>query len=348
MKRSIIFLFVFSLILSVPVSSQGLLKKVTGAMKDELLGKSGKSSASQDPEPPCACSDAELVVGLGGKYNLNYKELYISIADDGSVLMQDRQSGNYYVAKDGVTTGPYQAGDPRISGYENYDPSDNSMETLLKKYKGYISKSGDKYLITFGGKTYGPYAQINNFAVTKSKDKFAALVTENIVMTESEGKKMDAAVANAKTDQEKMELAMKYAQQMQQKMMQGGGPTSITPKLVTNYTDPTFNPMLGGTINGNMKYDDILVSSYDKVLDLQGKTVIALKQDHIGAQELFVSSDNSRYAFVQYGSLVFSNNNTPITDLINPHLIKVNGIVYIAYMYYSPKKNSLMQCKIAF
>ncbi len=348
MKRSIAFLVVLSLILSVPVNAQGLLKKVTGAMKDELLGTSNKTNANQDPEPSCACSDAELVVGFGGKLKLNYKELTISTMDDGSILMQDRISGNYYVAKGGTTTGPFQAGDPRITGFENYDPDDTSMETAMKKYKGFISKSGDKYLITFGGKTYGPYVQINNFTVTKSKDKFAALVTENIVVNETEGKSMDEAIKNAKTDQERMDLAMKYTQQMQQKMMQGGGPGSITPKLVTNIPNTTFNPSLGGTINGNMKFDDILVSAYDKIQNLQGKTLITLKQEHYGAPQIFVSSDNSRYAYTQYGGLMFSNSSTQLTDLFNPHLIKVGGTVYLAYMYYSPKKNALMQCKIAF
>ena len=37
-----------------------------------------------------------------------------------------------------------------------------------------------------------------------------------------------------------------------------------------------------------------------------------------------------------------------MSDLFNPHLVKVGGQVYIAYMYYSPKRNSLMQCKIPF
>jgi len=34
---------------------------------------------------------------------------------------------------------------------------------------------------------------------------------------------MEEAIKNAKTDQEKMDLSMKYSQQMMQKMQQGGG-----------------------------------------------------------------------------------------------------------------------------
>jgi len=348
MKRSLIFVLVLSLIFTIPAGAQTLFKKVTNAMKDELLGTSGKTSQSQDPEPSSACSDAELVADLSGKYKLDYKELTITSMDDGSLLMQNRISGEYFILKGGVMTGPIPAGDARIAGFENYDPDDTSSETMLKRYRNYISKSGNKYMITFSGKSYGPYAEIASFTVTKSKDKFAALVVENIVVTENEGKKMDAAMANAKTDQEKMQLAMQYAQQMQQKMMQGGGPESMTAKLVTNIPDATFSPMTGGSLKGNMKYDDILVSAYDKVLDLQGKNVITLKQEHAGASEIFVSSDNSKYAVTQYGTIFLSNSSTPLTDLFNPQLIRSGGSVYLAYMYYSPKKNAIMQCKIAF
>ena len=48
------------------------------------------------------------------------------------------------------------------------------------KYPNYIVQSGDKYIIKFNGKNFGPYAIITDFAVSQSKDKFAALVTENV------------------------------------------------------------------------------------------------------------------------------------------------------------------------
>ena len=98
---------------------------------------------------------------------------------------------------------------------------DKSEAGFLAKYKPYITKSGDKYLITFAGKKYGPYARIDNFTVSKSKDKFAAMATETVVVTEDQGKKMEEAMKNAKSDQERMDLAMEYAQQMQQTMTAG-------------------------------------------------------------------------------------------------------------------------------
>jgi hypothetical protein len=348
MKRFILLFITISLLYAVPASSQGLLKRVTGAMKDELLGtnKSGNSK-EQAPEPACACDGAELVLDLGGKDKLDYSEISICSKDDGSLLIQSRMTGTYTIVKDGVSQGPIQAGDPRIAGYNCNDNPDNSIESLLLRYKDYISKSGDKYVIKFGGKTYGPFAQIGQFGITRSKDKFAAVATENIPVTQDEGKKMDEAIEKAKTDQEKMELAMQYTQQMQQKMMQGGGPESISPKVVTNIPDASFNPIAGGTFNADMKYDDILVTAYDKILDMQGNTVMNIKPEHTGVNRIFVNTANTRYAAYNYGTLIFSDNTT-LAEIFNPYLMKSDGKVYLTYMYYSPKKNSIMQCKISF
>jgi len=71
-----------------------------------------------------------------------------------------------------------------------------------------------------------------------------------------------------------MDLAMKYSQELQQKMMAGGGPMSTLPKLVTSVPNATLDPMkaMGGTLNGNIKFDDLFVVAYDKILDLQGNS----------------------------------------------------------------------------
>ncbi len=230
---------------------------------------------------------------------------------------------------------------------EPTDENDNSVESLLLKNKPYISRSGDKLLITFGGKTYGPYGRIDKFTVTKSKEKFAALVVENIMTTEDQVKRMNEAMKNAKTDQERMDISMKYAQEMQNSMMQSGGPSTIMPKLVTNIPNASIDPMKSLSATGKIKYDDILVVAYDKILDLQGKTVITLKPELAASDVLFVNTSNTKYAVGGYGNLTFSDNTT-LSDLFNPHLVKTDGKIYLAYMYYSPKKNAIMQCKIPF
>jgi hypothetical protein len=303
---------------------------------------------SQDPEPSCACDDAELVVDLGGSLKLDYKETNISTMDDGSILLQDKMSGNYFIVKDGVTQGPFKEGDPKIAGFDN-NREESAQEQLLLRYKKYISRSGDKFLITFGGKTYGPYGQLSSFALTMSKDKFAALVVENIIATEADGAAMEKAINNAKTDQERMQLAMKYSQQMQQKVMAGGGPASIIPSLVSNVPGAKYDMMTqsGSSPSGEVKYDEIMMVSVNKIFNLQGQQVLTLKNEHIGASKIFVKSNNTEYAIYNYGSVIFSNGKS-LTDLFNPHFIKTGGQIYLAYNYYSPKRNALMQCKIPF
>lgn len=347
MKRSALLLAAVCLLISNNVFSQNLLKKVGQAVANEVLGSgTGSSSSGADPEPSCACDDAVLIVDLGGSLKINYKETNISTMDDGALLLQDRIAGNYYIARNGVIQGPLQAGDPKIAGFDNSD--EEGTNVLLIRYKDYISRSGEKYLITFKGKTYGPYGQINGFAVTRSKEKFAALVVENVIVSEMDGEAMEKAIKNAKTDQERMQLAMKYSQQMQQKMMSGGGPSSITSKLVSNIPDLSFDPVMqpASSLNGNMKFDEILIPAYNKIYNLQGKEVVTLKNEHIGAENIFVKSDNSKYAIYNYGTITFSDGKN-LTDLFNPVLIK-SGQVYLSYMYYSPKRNAIMQCKIPF
>jgi hypothetical protein len=356
MRKSFLFILALCILTVNTLDAQkgSLLKKVGKSMTDELIGKpadtgSGTKSVSTEPEPGCSCDKPELIMDLGGKLKLDYRELSINVMDDGSILAKQRGSEEYYIVKNGVTQGPIAANDPRVAAFEAYDKDSQSTESLLLMYKSYISRSGDKFIINFGGKTYGPYAQIANFAISRSKEKFAATVVENIIVTGNQGKKMDEAIKNAKTDQEKMDLAMKYSAEMQQNIMQAGGIESTTPKIVTNVPDASFDPTkaMGGTLNGNVKYDDIVIIAYDKVIDLHDKTLISLKQDDIGASEMFINSANTKYAVYSYGELKFSDG-TSLSELFNPYLVKVNGQVYLAYMYYSPKRNSIMQCKIPF
>lgn len=345
MKKTILLLLTLCLIGAFPVNGQGLLKKVANSMKDELLGT---KKGNTDPEPACACSDAEQIVGLGGgKMQIDYKEATISTMDDGSLLLFDKLSQKYYIVKDGVTTGPLSEGDPRLTGFTETKNGEDAVAAILVRYKDYISKSGEKYLITFGGNKYGPYAAIYSFYVTKSKDKFAAKVVDNIAVTESDGKKMDEAIKNAKTQQEKMDLAMKYTQQMQQKVMESGGAEGITQKIVTNIPGALTGLTSGmnGIINAKAKYDDIVTISLTKVNDLTGKTLLTLKQEDAMIDNIFINTANTKYAIYNYGTIKISDG-TNYTDTFNPHLIKNGSQVYLAYMYYSPKKNAIMQCKI--
>jgi hypothetical protein len=353
MKKSF-FLITFCIILAYPALSQGLLSKVKNSVSKELSGNSdegtAKNSQKPAPEPLCACNNAVPVIDLG-KYQIDYKEITISIKDEGSVLLKDKISGKFYVTKNGMTEGPYVEGDPHLKGFLPTGDEDNESDNAdgwLLKYPGFISKAGDKYMIRVDGKSYGPYAQIHDFAVSRSKLKFAAVIVENQLVTEDQGKAMEEAIKNARTDQERMQIAMKYSQQMQQNMMQGGGPGSIQPKIVSNIpgaiTDAT--ELMGGSLRGNIKYDDILFVTPSGIMDLQGNKVLSLDYG-ISYENLFVNTSNTAYAGYNYGTLTFSDKKT-LSELFNPYLTKSDGKVFLTYMYYSPSKNSIMQCKLPF
>jgi hypothetical protein len=170
---------------------------------------------------------------------------------------------------------------------------------------------------------------------------------DEVIATEAEGKKIEEAMEKAKTDQERMELAMKYSQQMANKMMQGGGPQSTMPKLVTNVPDANIDMYSGEMSNlvGNAKFDEILAVNFQNVRDLQGKTIMKMSQEMFGSDRYFINTSNSKYAYFNYGTLTFSDGKT-LTDCFNPHLVKTGGQVYLVYMYYSPKRNAIVQCKI--
>jgi hypothetical protein len=356
-KFSFLYLALCLIILN-PVSGQksGFLNKVSKSAND-ILGKSDNAGqagkAKTQPEPSCASDQATIAMDLGGKVQVDYQELSISILSDGRILAQHIGTKEYYVAKDGVTSGPFKAGDPQIADFvpkETENTDDKSEAAFLAKNKPYITKSGEKFLITFEGKKYGPYARIDYFTVSKSKDKFAALCTQTVVMTEAQGEDMETAMKNAKDDQERMELSMKYAQELSETMVKGGGAEGIKSKLISNIPNAFYDPitMNNAIPNGEVKFDDILMVTYDnKVYDIRGKMLFTMKQEAMSTKTLFVSEDNSKYAFYNSGTLNFSDN-TKMTELFNPHLVKVEGKIFISYMYYSPKHSAVMQHKIPF
>ncbi len=361
MKKNVLLLITLCIFLGSPVNAQvnRLLNKVTKSVSDKIDGKPAESTknTNTEPEPKCACEKPELVADLL-KLNLGYNELSIITNDEGALLLSEKHSNDYYIVKDGVTQGPIKVGDPRLEGFDIPDNSmapDNSGSDPNKEQKDpwannkYITKTGEKYLIKFDGKSYGPYATIQQFKVSISKDKFAAMVVQTVPISNAEGEKMQKEIDNAKTEQEKQELAMKYNQKMMQKMMEGGGPNSTLPKLVTNIEDANYDMLTsqGGVLNSDIKYDAILFKTYDKVVDLSNNVLFELKQDARSSEDLFINTTNSIYAWYNSGTLSFSDNKV-MSELFNPHLVKLDGQVYLAYMYFSPKRGSIMQCKIPF
>jgi len=352
MKKSIILLLTICIFIGNPLNAQfgKFINKVSKSVANEFTEKPGSKPGDPGPEPKCACESPLLIFDLGGKLQLMFSEITLNVSDDGTLLVKDKVSGDFYLVKDGVTQGPLKAGDPRLKEFREADVEGNGNENDKKTWNDeYITKTGDKYQIKFNGKSYGPYGVIRQFKVSKSKDKFAAEVIENVPVSETEGAKMDEAIKNAKTEQEKMDLAMQYSQQMAKNIQAGGGAMSTMPKIVSNIPGVTLDLMkyMGGFLNNSSKYNEILYTAYDKVLDLQNNILINLKQDATMAENLYINTANTKYAWYKYGTLTFSDGSA-MSDLFNPQLSKNEGTVNLTYMYYSPKSNAIMQCKIPF
>lgn len=344
MKKLVTTFLIISLISITSANAQvgKFLKNVKNNVTQDLMGK--PDNTKPGPEPPCACDPADLIVDLG-KYKIGYTELNIDVLADGKIVLQDKMTGSYYLVKDGVTEGPLKENDPRVKQFEKIVKEDDSKAAMMNLYKDYIFKQGERYIIKFAGKTYGPYDLISYFALTRSKNNFAATVTETMVVTENDGKKMEEAMNNAKTEQEKMDLAMKYSQQVQQKLLSTGDPMSIKSKTISNV--PVNNDLMFVEFNTTMKYDEILFTSATKITDLQGKTIFSLPYGKYDPNNTYISSDNTRYATYSYGTLTISDGKS-LAELFNPGIVKTDGKIYLTYMYYSPKRNAIMQCKVPF
>jgi len=354
MKKSVLVLGALFFLMSYPLESQGFLNKVKNAVSKGNTGTNleDNSKKASTPEPACACENAKLIMDLGGKYNLDYSEISISMLNDGSMLLWDKLGFKYYIVRDGISQGPYDENDPKVKKFNSSneeETDDKSKKGLENIYPEYMVKTGEKYMIKFGGKSYGPYSMLQDFAVSRSKDKFTAIVIEDLMFTEADGNKMEEAMKNAKTDQEKMDLAMKMQQQMQDKMMKGSGTGTFQPKLVTNVPGAVYDPITWSQtrLDGKVKFDEIVLIAPDKIMDLKGNTIFKLNQNTYQIENLFVNSSNTRYATYNYGALTFSDNKT-LSELFNPYLIKTDGKVYLTYMYYSPGKDAIMQCAIPF
>jgi hypothetical protein len=358
MKKS--FISAFSLAafvafhLNVNAQLGGLMNKVKAKMVNSAMGntESGKDlKATQVKEDPlCACKDATVAFKFTDNLKINYKESTFSVSEDGTLLVFDKFNKKYYTSKDGILSGPYETNDPIVSQFETPDEDTKiTIEVLMARYKGIIVPSGEKYAIKMGGKTYGPYAVIQSFVLNRSKNKFAAIVTADVVMTEDQGSKMEQAMKNSKSDQERMELAMKMSQQMQERMMAGGGTMDVAPKLVSNIPGAKSDMIMGNNLSGTVKFDDIVGIGYDKISDLTGKTLITFDPQKIYASknEFWLNSDNSKVASYNYGRLTISDG-TEFTEVFCPYVMKADDKIYLTYMYFSPANNAIMQCRLLF
>ncbi|MFA5327460.1 MAG: hypothetical protein WC384_06685 [Prolixibacteraceae bacterium] len=360
MRKSIIFVLIVSVFIAVNYSAHAQLGRLMNKAQNKLVDKAlGNSNTDKEPkstaveeDPLCACADATVAFKFTDGLKINYKEATFSVSEDGTLLVFDMVSKKYYTAKNGVLQGPYEAESPIVRQFdlpEEEKGAQLSTDVLLERYKGFIVPSGEKFTINFDGKSYGPFAVIQSFVLNHSKTKFAALVARDVLMTEDQGAKMELEAKNAKTDQERMALAMKMSQQMQERMMAAGGEIDVLPKLISNVPESKLDMMLGNNFSGKVKFDDIVNVGFDKITDLKGKTLITFDPQKLNnsANGFWLSSDNLRIASYNYGLLTLSDGKE-FVEVFCPYLMKDAGKVYLTYMYFSPANNAVMQCRLPF
>ena len=360
MNKLLIFTFCFVVSLSLSNNAEAQLGKMLNKLKnkaiDSALGKpdsvATKNKGETARDPQSACKDALLILKLEDDFKIDYKEVTFSVLDDGTILIFDFKNEVYFTVKDGVRSGPYQKDSPQVKQFE-IKPDDESRENdakyLVNHYKGVIIPSDEKYSIIFNGKTYGPYAMISKFVQNQSKTKFVALVTKDAMMSAKQIEVLNVKEKNAKTEQEKMQLAMEMSELMQQNMSKVKGNMEVSPKYVSNVPVIKDETGLGYMLSNKTKYDDIIFLGPDKIMDLTGKTIklIDPTKNQSSNSGFWLSSDNSKIASFDSGTLTLNDGST-LNEVFCPYLTKTDGKVYLSYMYFSPVNKAIMQCKIPF
>lgn len=359
MNRNFVCIFSFSLCFLVSLTTNAQLGRIVNKVKnqavDKVLGNSDQTQQVNEKtvkkEPDCACTDAKTILEFTENIKVDYSEYSFSVTDDGKILLIDKLEGKYYIVKDGIKKGPYTDMDPEVRQFDIPDKNYNSeqkTEELMAQYKGIIVPAGEKYLIKFNGKTYGPFTIISSFSQNQSKTKFAAMVIQDVIMNEATGKSMEERMKNAKTDQERMALSMEMSQQLQQKMMANGGSMEMSPKLVSNIPGAKYDMSMQGSFSSKVKYDEIVFMGYDKIMDLTGKILIKLDPAKVNASDgLWLSSDNSQIAAFDHGTLNIGEDKV-CNEVFCPYVSKMDGKVFLTFMYFSPLHNAIMQCKVPF
>ncbi len=330
----------------------GLMNKVKNKIVDKALGKEAGSIESQNSavgrEPSCASDNARVVFEFEKGYKVAMNEITVCIRE-GDLLLFSKIENKYFIKKKNSdsTEGPFEANDKEVIGFECRGSQERGDQELAALYPEFISRAGEKYQITFGGKTYGPYAVIQSFVVSSLKTKFAAQVIPELMMTENEGAQMEKEANEAVTMEQKMELARKVQERMMNKTA-GTQSGDFGLKTISNVEGVDDTHGLMAILSSSIKYDEIVWVGADKIMDLGGNTIFTFNQQHMDpASGFWLSSDNSRYVSYNNGILKFSDGQE-CSEVFAPYLYKEDGRVVLNYHYFSPKNNAIMQLSVPF
>jgi hypothetical protein len=331
-------LWIFLLPFSLTFLAEAQISNTWNKLKSNVFGEETETQDQNLTE--CNCEDAVTVFRFSGNLQFNYLETDICLEEDGSALLTDRNTYQYYISRNGKVTGPYEEFDPEVTRFRCLGIMD------YHSYPEYISKKEGKWIITFEGKQYGPYAEINEFLVSLSKKKFVAIVIRDNYMAGIDMEELEEKMKNA-TQEEQMKMAMELSEKMQNQM-ELEGEMDLMPRFVTNVEGVDYDPMAGSLFYANMKYDDICFVEYNKITGLKGNTLLEMDEDfYIGGENFWINKDNSRYAWFDYGTLYFSDGKK-CDHVFSPSLVMEGNTEYIRYMFYSPDEDAVKMCRILF
>jgi hypothetical protein len=355
MKRTFLLSIIFLLAGALNYSSQaqlgGLLNKVKNKVVDKALGNDSGKNGSQAKEPDCATGNDMVVFEFDKGFKVDMTEITVCI-QNGDILLFSKLTGKYFVKKKNSDSpeGPYEPDNSEVTRFNcNSTVSSNDKKDFSLIYPEFVSRSGEKYLIQFGGKSYGPYAIIMNFVVSDLKSKFVAQVIPDMMFTEKESKELEKENKNA--DNMTMEQKMAMARKVQEKMMQkaaSGNAMDFSMKVISNV--PNVSENLGATVmySSTIKFDEIVCLGAGQIMDLSGKTIFTYDMQKVNPNDgLWLSSDNSRYVTYSYGLLKFSDGKE-CNQVFSPWLVKEGDKLFLNYLYYSPKHNAIMQISNSF
>jgi len=343
--RFLLFLAI-SMAVIAPVSAQlgGLMNK----LKKEVVNRVTGTSSGTVQDPSCATDDAVVVYQFAKNEKIVMNEISVFRTSKGVLLIQNKMSKDYYAVVDGKQTGPFKEGDPALDQFGFYSGQGEDSDDVTIKFKGYVFKQGNRFVIRFDGKTYGPYDEILSFIPSANMDKFVAAVYEKMIKESDFGdmSKYQKEMDNAKTEAEKTRIAMQMSQQLSSVMMEKGG-MSTGPTVVSNIPDVTWNPVMAN-ISNEIKYNEILQVTQFDIKDLQGNSLYTFKNQQWGMYEKYwLSSDNKRFVGYSSGKITFSDGKE-INELFSPYLDQKDGKITLNYLYFSPVKEAIMKVSLPF
>ncbi len=353
--KNIRWLLVLMLGFSMALPARGQLGGLMNKVKNKIVDKAlGVDSGSQDTgasgqDPDCATDDAVRVFEFDKGFKVARNEIRTWIYQ-GDILLLSKDTGKYFLKKKNSPSpeGPFGEEDPEVQRFLHVANSPEDAADFALLYPESVQKTGDGYTIRFGGKSYGPFASILSMVINDSGTQFAATISMDEPKMGNEMESIAKKIENAKTDQEKMQIAMQYQSQIieeTQKMSR----IDVLPKLVTNVEGALMQVPSGSVLSSTVKYDGIVWVGMDKISDLAGNILFTwdVYQTQVENGNIWLSSDNKRYAVYSDGLLVI-NGTRKLNQLFSPFRSKSGTGEFLNYLYFSPVNNAIMQAMVPF